>query len=318
MSDEAIHALVDGEFSPADRLDALETIAADPALGQEVCEVHRLKALVRTAYADVKPPVDDAAVSACDVLRAASANRGARSSRATMRQTTRDGAPETRPGARMRPWPTRLGSACLRYATAAALTGAVTAMIATAVIGSAIDTHNTAVATSANGQLKATEHSSALDSAASDPWAVDQTTARFSVAQVPTAQAFDAPITAETQQILLHLTESDPAVMADLLADLERLLREGARHQRDLRVQVVTNAGGLNLLRADRSPFSERIASLQRAFPQIRFAACESTLEDHQRAEGVRPVLLPGVITIDSGVAEVARRQREGWVYIRV
>ena len=56
----------------------------------------------------------------------------------------------------------------------------------------------------------------------------------------------------------------------------------------------------------------ERLQSLSNA--SVRFAACENTM----RSMNVkREQLIPFATTVDSGVAEVVRKQETGWSYIK-
>ncbi|MBS0001811.1 MAG: anti-sigma factor [Thioalkalivibrio sp.] len=55
-SEEILNAFVDGEFSPEDRLSALQSISANESLSREVCDFYQLKELVNMAYRpDVLP-----------------------------------------------------------------------------------------------------------------------------------------------------------------------------------------------------------------------------------------------------------------------
>jgi intracellular sulfur oxidation DsrE/DsrF family protein len=57
---------------------------------------------------------------------------------------------------------------------------------------------------------------------------------------------------------------------------------------------------------------AKRIGSL--TGKRVVFTACENTLK---RKSIPREDLLPGVGAVDSGVAEVVRRQEAGWAYIK-
>lgn len=46
----------------------------------------------------------------------------------------------------------------------------------------------------------------------------------------------------------------------------------------------------------------------------VVFAACENTM---QKMNVTKEQLLPFVVTVDSGVAQVVRRQEQGWSYIK-
>ncbi|WP_017942833.1 MULTISPECIES: hypothetical protein [unclassified Thioalkalivibrio] len=122
----------------------------------------------------------------------------------------------------------------------------------------------------------------------------------------------------ETDQILLHINEADTRAMAELLDDIESMYREAASVGRDLNVQVVVHNNAMDLLRADSAPYPERVASMAQDYPTLRFTACAQTLNRLAREEGKAVDILPQAELIDSGVAEAARRQAEGWIYIKV
>ncbi|MFO7953593.1 hypothetical protein [Thioalkalivibrio sp.] len=122
----------------------------------------------------------------------------------------------------------------------------------------------------------------------------------------------------KTDQVLLHINEGDKRAMAELLDDIESMYREAASVGRDLDVQVVVHNNAMDLLRADSAPYPERVASMAQDYPTLRFTACAQTLNRLAREEGRSVDILPQAELIDSGVAEAARRQAEGWIYIKV
>lgn len=77
-------------------------------------------------------------------------------------------------------------------------------------------------------------------------------------------------------------------------------------------VLVVAHGPGLGLLQRTNTVHSDRIQKLIKE--KVVFGACENTLK---RKKLSRADLLPGVTTVDSGVAEVVRRQEAGWSYVK-
>lgn len=122
----------------------------------------------------------------------------------------------------------------------------------------------------------------------------------------------------DTDHVLLHVNEADNKAMAELLDDIETMYREAELEGRTLNVQVVVHNSAMDLLRTDRAPYPERVAALALDHPSLRFTACAQTLERLARAEGGTIEILPQAERVDSGVAEAARRQAEGWIYIKV
>ncbi len=131
----------------------------------------------------------------------------------------------------------------------------------------------------------------------------------------PVAAAEVAPT--ETR-ILLHLTHYSRDIADELLNEVEYLLRENRTPGRPIRIEVVVNGRGLDLLRANVTDFPDRIRRLHDEFGNVTFAACNNTLQRLQRETGETIVLVPEAVIVNSGVVEAIQRQRQGWVYIDV
>ena len=119
-------------------------------------------------------------------------------------------------------------------------------------------------------------------------------------------------------KVLIHVARDDRLQLGEALDEVEGLLRHYRDSRQDARVQVVINGKGLELVRVDTSAFADRIQKLQREFDNLTIAACQNTIDRLQREQGILVRLLPGVVVIDSGMAELMRRQNQGWTYIQV
>ena len=119
-------------------------------------------------------------------------------------------------------------------------------------------------------------------------------------------------------KVLIHVARDDKLQLGEALDEVEGLLRHYRDSRQDARVQVVINGKGLELVRVDTSAYADRIQKLQREFDNLTFAACQNTIDRLQREQGILVRLLPGVVVIDSGMAELMRRQNQGWTYIQV
>jgi intracellular sulfur oxidation DsrE/DsrF family protein len=75
---------------------------------------------------------------------------------------------------------------------------------------------------------------------------------------------------------------------------------------------VIAHGPGLGLLVHTNQAEAGRIRTLMKE--KVTFAACENTMTKQQVT---RSDLLPGVKTVDSGVAEVIRKQEAGWAYVK-
>lgn len=238
LSEEFLNAFVDDQLGPEEKSRALIELSRDEALNRQVCELRKLRDLVRMAYADVQPPSAEARASA--------------SSR-------------------------RLG-----LGVAAAVT------LALGVV------------------LGWTLHERPADA----PPAV-QAPGTMLVEAAP-EDAGEAQL-----KIVVHLNESTPKRVEQTLDELESLLKLYRSTGQVARVELVVNGDGLALLRSDLSPAPERVRRMQQDYDNLTFIACQNTIDRLKRDTGVVARLLPGVVVIDSGVAQLMRRQNQGWAYIQ-
>lgn len=116
---------------------------------------------------------------------------------------------------------------------------------------------------------------------------------------------------ADAHRAVFELTSGDVEVWTGVLNNAENLRKAlGASTV----VEVVAHGKGLGMVTTTKSgPVRERMQQLADA--GVVFAACENTM---QREGVTRADLLPFATTVDSGVAEVVRKQADGWSYVRV
>jgi len=77
-------------------------------------------------------------------------------------------------------------------------------------------------------------------------------------------------------------------------------------------IAVVAHGKGLGMVVAANNKHSERMKAL--AEGGVAFVACENTMK---KKKVTKDQLLPFATTVDSGVAEVVRKQEQGWSYIK-
>jgi len=140
----------------------------------------------------------------------------------------------------------------------------------------------------------------------------------ISLAQPASSLAVAANPKGLPSRIIMHVVESDPKQLTQILDDLDGMLRLYKAQNQRVRVEVVANGEGLALLRRDTTPHAGRIADLQKQYDNLSFVACQNTIDRLAKEKGIIARLLPGVIVIDSGVAQLMRRQNQGWAYIQV
>ncbi len=113
---------------------------------------------------------------------------------------------------------------------------------------------------------------------------------------------------AVTDGVVVHLSEDDPVRQASVLRNTANLVRALGR---DTVIEVVAHGPGVELCTGG-TGLAETLAGLQRK--GVTVSACANTLAARELSQAD---LLPGVTVVDSGVAHLVRRQREGWSYLR-
>lgn len=119
------------------------------------------------------------------------------------------------------------------------------------------------------------------------------------------------------ERVVLHVSSSRRETLQTALDDVEEVLRASAQRGRRIEIEIVANSSGLELLRADTSPFPARIASLRAAYSNLTLVACNQTI-DRLREKGVTVHLLPGVQSAPTALDQIVKRLQGGWAYVRV
>lgn len=291
FSDEFLNAFVDNQIAAEEKSRAFIEIGQDEVLNHQVCELRKLHDLVQLAYRD--PPAPPA--------------RAAR-------------GPDSFP-------------ARLRFGVAASVLLALGIVLgglihpprppAGPAITAAPGDPVRQLATSAGRIAPPTTPGKPIVAVAPAPedFSVPPLTGLLSVPAV----APETPVVARKEipdstqpRVLIHLARDDTAQLRQALDDIEDLLKHYRETRQNARVEVVVNGGGLELVRTDTTVFASRIQRLQREYSNLTFAACQNTIDRLASELGTRIQLLPGVITIDSGMAEIMRRQNQGWAYLQV
>ncbi len=97
---------------------------------------------------------------------------------------------------------------------------------------------------------------------------------------------------------------------AQAIVNAQNLLATFGRSQ--IQIEVVVRGPGLAMLMKSDTEFADKLMVLSRR--GVQFSVCGQTLADsHSDARD----LLPFATVVDSGVAELVRREEAGWSYIK-
>ncbi|MEO8332295.1 MAG: hypothetical protein ABI479_07660 [Gallionella sp.] len=129
--------------------------------------------------------------------------------------------------------------------------------------------------------------------------------------------AQNSDIAEESGNIIVHVSNSNPVRLKTALDETENLLESYRRANRQVNVEIIANAGGMDLLRSDVSPFGVRIGLMKDKYPNLEFLACSQTISKLQK-KGIIVKLLPHTGVAASAVEEINKRLHQGWDYVRV
>jgi intracellular sulfur oxidation DsrE/DsrF family protein len=119
----------------------------------------------------------------------------------------------------------------------------------------------------------------------------------------------------EPDKILLHISESDPEMFRKALDYTKKFLQE--HESRGGSIDVVANAGGVDLLRPDISPLAEEIISIMHSHDNVHFIACANAIRA-LRKKGIEPEFFESVYTREPAMDFIINRVKSGWEYIKV
>jgi intracellular sulfur oxidation DsrE/DsrF family protein len=114
---------------------------------------------------------------------------------------------------------------------------------------------------------------------------------------------------AKTHRIVFELTSDNQDQWQALLNNIENAQKAFGKENTE--VEVVTHGKGLGLIKGS-TPLKDRVIAISHS--GARFVACENTMRKQQVK---KEDLLPIAGTVDSGIAEVIRKQEAGWSYIK-
>lgn len=108
--------------------------------------------------------------------------------------------------------------------------------------------------------------------------------------------------------VVVHLDEADPDKHEAVLRNIGHMLSELGENTP---VELVAHGPGLAVTRSGAAHEKQVMELLGRG---VSVAACGNTM---RRQNLTADDLIPGVRVVPAGIAQIVRRQREGWAYVR-
>ncbi|MGD8935295.1 MAG: hypothetical protein PVF07_02360 [Thiogranum sp.] len=117
------------------------------------------------------------------------------------------------------------------------------------------------------------------------------------------------------EHILLHIDNATPGTFETVLDYAEAFLAE--HRARGTEVEVVANAGGVDLMRVGGSRYEERVKSLSHRYQNLHFLACANAIRS-LRKQGIRVKVLDQVNAEETAIDHIVARIHSGWKYVKV
>lgn len=118
------------------------------------------------------------------------------------------------------------------------------------------------------------------------------------------------------RKIILHIDSSDLQVVNAALNEADNLLATYRKTNTPLKLDIITNKSGIDVLRPGVSPYLARIQKFIDD-DDVSVYACQRSIAKAHKREGVDIVLMKGVTTDKSARELIPERLKHGWVYIK-
>ncbi len=118
------------------------------------------------------------------------------------------------------------------------------------------------------------------------------------------------------RKIILHIDSSDLQVVNAALNEADNLLATYRKANTPIKLDIITNKAGINVLRPGVSPYLARMQKLLDD-NDVSVYACQRSIDKAHKKEGVDIVLMKGVTTDRSARELIPERLKKGWVYIK-
>jgi len=82
-------------------------------------------------------------------------------------------------------------------------------------------------------------------------------------------------------------------------------------------IEIVAFNAGLHMLREDTSPVLDRVKNFSASIPDLRFSACQNTINGMTKKEGKAPDLVEAAVVVPGGVGRLMKLDDTGYFVIR-
>lgn len=123
------------------------------------------------------------------------------------------------------------------------------------------------------------------------------------------------PAMAESHKVILHIDSAEADKLQQTLDYAEYLLED--YKQNNIKVEVIANAGGVNLFRANMSPYQQRLQQLSAHYGNLQLIACSNAIA-RLRERGETTALIPEAHVGPTAIDHIIGRLQQGWTYKKI
>jgi len=120
------------------------------------------------------------------------------------------------------------------------------------------------------------------------------------------------------RNFILHLSTSDIGAVKAALDEADNLITSYKRSNTPLKIDIIANQRGIDVLRVDVSPYIDRIQKMVAENDAVTLFACERSIAKAKAREGRDIVVMPETVTNKTARELIPERLNDGWVYIKV
>tara|TARA_B100000575_G_scaffold228032_1_gene188804 strand:- start:398 stop:850 length:453 start_codon:yes stop_codon:yes gene_type:complete len=118
-------------------------------------------------------------------------------------------------------------------------------------------------------------------------------------------------------RLALQVSDNDPATLNKVLNVAGNFARMQSEKGNIFEIEIVAFNAGLHMLREDTSPVLDRVKSFSASIPDLRFSACQNTINGMTKKEGKAPDLVDSAVVVPGGVGRLMKLDDSGYFVIR-
>ena len=118
-------------------------------------------------------------------------------------------------------------------------------------------------------------------------------------------------------RLALQVSDNDPATLNKVLNVAGNFARMQSEKGNIFEIEIVAFNAGLHMLREDTSPVLDRVKNFSASIPDLRFSACQNTINGMTKKEGKAPDLVDSAVVVPGGVGRLMKLDNSGYFVIR-